>query len=566
MTDLLTLLGENIWLVAVACAELVAAAVLAAWAMRAPRRERRSLPVPGGAVGQMVKELNRNPDEVRLLIRRKDMLPVYAVGDMEALLGIRLEDLQGDVATLLPQLADPAAGRALWKSYAAWDGAQELTDELHMKNGEWVYVDVRRGESDTVDVATLRRSTTLHQQIEKYEKSLQKAEEASQSKTTFLSRMSHEIRTPMNGIIGMLTLAEGKLTPDSPAMQYLHKADELSDHLLSLINDILDMSRIEAGKVELEEKPFSLRALGQKLYDMFAKNLEARGIRYAVEYENLTADYVIGDELRISQVIINFLSNAVKFTSEGEIVVTLRQMMQRDGVVDLMFRVHDTGIGMEPEFISRIFRPFEQESIETGRKYGGTGLGMAITDQIVSLMGGEIVVESVPGKGSDFSVFLHLPLASEPMKLTETQAEGEQATDENVFRGRRVLMAEDNEVNAMIAVEILGEMGAEVDVADNGQKAVEAFAAHPQDYYDFILMDVQMPVMDGRTAARNIRALNRPDAATVLIFALSADAFVEDERLSREAGMNAHYAKPVNFVELQRNVGRFLREKERNRT
>lgn len=271
--------------------------------MRAPRWERRSLLVPGGAVGQMVKELNRNPDEVRLLIRRKDMLPVYAVGDMEALLGIRLEDLQGDVATLLPQLADPAAGRALWKSYAAWDGAQELTDELHMKNGEWVYVDVRRGESDTVDVATLRRSTTLHQQIEKFEKSLQKAEEASQSKTTFLSRMSHEIRTPMNGIIGMLTLAEGKLTPDSPAMQYLHKADELSDHLLSLINDILDMSRIEAGKVELEEKPFSLRALGQKLYDMFAKNLEARGISALVSMARAQAvlqerNYVVPEDVQ----------------------------------------------------------------------------------------------------------------------------------------------------------------------------------------------------------------------------------------------------------------------------
>lgn len=207
------------------------------------------------------------------------------------------------MATLLPQLADPAAGRALWKSYAAWDGAQELTDELHMKNGEWIYVDVRRGESDTVDVATLRRSTTLHQQIEKFEKSLQKAEEASQSKTTFLSRMSHEIRTPMNGIIGMLTLAEGKLTPDSPAMQYLHKADELSDHLLSLINDILDMSRIEAGKVELEEKPFSLRALGQKLYDMFAKNLEARGIRALVSMARAQAvlqerNYVVPEDVQ----------------------------------------------------------------------------------------------------------------------------------------------------------------------------------------------------------------------------------------------------------------------------
>lgn len=254
--------------------------------MRAPRWERRSLLVPGGAVGQMVKGAEPQPGRGA----PADTPQGYAAGlrgrDMEALLGIRLEDLQGDVATLLPQLTDPAAGRALWKSYAAWDGAQELTDELHMKNGEWVYVDVRRGESDTVDVATLRRSTTLHQQIEKFEKSLQKAEEASQSKTTFLSRMSHEIRTPMNGIIGMLTLAEGKLTPDSPAMQYLHKADELSDHLLSLINDILDMSRIEAGKVELEEKPFSLRALGQKLYDMFAKNLEARA-HHAAHHDRL---------------------------------------------------------------------------------------------------------------------------------------------------------------------------------------------------------------------------------------------------------------------------------------
>lgn len=565
MTNLLTLLGDNFVLVAVACVELVAAAVLAAQAMRGSRSEKHRMPLPGGAAGQLIKELNHNADEVELLIRRKDMLPLYAVGDIEGLLGVSLADLQNDIAVLLPQLADGAEGRTLWKSYTAWDGVQRLSDELHLRNGEWVYVDIRRGAGDDVDLVSMRRATALHQQIERYEDRLHDAEEASQSKTTFLSRMSHEIRTPMNGIIGMLTLAKSKLTPDNPAMQYLYKADELSDHLLSLINDILDMSRIEAGKVELEEKPFSLRELGQKLYDMFAKNLEARGIHYAVEYENLTADYVIGDELRISQVLINFLSNAVKFTSEGEIVVTLRQMMQRDDTVDLMFRVHDTGVGMESKFISRIFRPFEQESIETGRKYGGTGLGMAITDQLVRLMGGEIVVESTPGKGSDFSVYLHLPMAAKPMQLAETAAAEEEGS-ENAFCGCRVLMAEDNEVNAMIAVEIMGEMGAQVDVAENGQKAVEAFKAHPQNYYDFILMDVQMPVMDGRTAARTIRALDRPDAATVLIFALSADAFVEDERLSKEAGMNAHYAKPVNFVELQQNVGRFLHERERNRT
>lgn len=267
----------------------------------------------------------------------------------------------------------------------------------------------------------------------------------------------------MNGITGMLTLAERRLTPEHPAIQYLTKANELSGHLLSLINDILDMSRIEAGKVELEQAPFSLRALGGRLYDMFAKTLDANGIHYAVNFEEMTADWVIGDELRISQVIINFLSNAVKFTSQGEIIVTFRQIMLRDGKVDLMVRVHDTGIGMKAEFISRIFRPFEQEDTSTTRRFGGTGLGMAISDQLVKLMGGQIVVESLPESGSDFTVFLSLP------------------------------------------------------------------------------------VMDGRTAARTIRGLARPDAADIPIYALSADTCVEDERLSRENGMNGHLTKPIDF-------------------
>ena len=267
----------------------------------------------------------------------------------------------------------------------------------------------------------------------------------------------------MNGITGMLTLAERQLTPEHPAIQYLTKANELSGHLLSLINDILDMSRIEAGKVELEQAPFSLRALGGRLYDMFAKTLDANGIHYAANFEEMTADWVIGDELRISQVIINFLSNALKFTSQGEIIVTFRQMMLRDGKVDLMVRVHDTGIGMKAEFISRIFRPFEQEDTSTTRRFGGTGLGMAISDQLVKLMGGQIVVESLPESGSDFTVFLSLP------------------------------------------------------------------------------------VMGGRTAARTIRGLARPDAADIPIYALSADTCVEDERLSRENGMNRHLTKPIDF-------------------
>ena len=341
-------------------------------------------------------------------------------------------------------------------------------------------------------------------------------------------------------------------------MQYLEKVDELSDHLLSLINDILDMSRIEAGRVQLESKPFSLRQLADRLYDMFAKNLEARGVHYEVRFEDMTVDYVIGDELRISQAIINFLSNAVKFTSEGEIIVTFRQMMRSAGHVDLMVRVHDTGIGMAPEFINRIFRPFEQESIETTKRYGGTGLGMAITDHIVRLMGGEIVVESEPGKGSDFSVYLHLPEAEAPEQVKALSEDDAEEKMQDSFKGRHILLAEDNEINAMIAVEILQEMGAEVDVAENGEVAVERFSAQPAGHYDFILMDVQMPVMDGRTATRHIRALNREDAKTIPIFGLSADAFVEDERLSKESGMNSHFSKPVDFRRLQKEIGVFL--------
>lgn len=349
------------------------------------------------------------------------------------------------------------------------------------------------------DLFIIRRVTAEREKVVAYERWLHQAEEASQFKTSFLFRMSHEIRTPMNGITGMLTLAERQLTPEHPAMQYLTKANELSGYLLSLINDILDMSRIEAGKVELEQAPFSLRALGGRLYDMFAKTLDANGIHYAVNFEEMTADWVIGDELRISQVIINFLSNAVKFTSQGEIIVTFRQMMLRDGKVDLMVRVHDTGIGMKAEFISRIFRLFEQEDTSTTRRFGGTGLGMAISDQLVKLMGGQIVVESLPESGSDFTVFLSLPVMEAPA----------------------------------------GAAAAEAAPAET--------AAQPASYYDLILMDIQMPVMDGRTAARTIRGLARPDAADIPIYALSADTCAEDERLSRENGMNGHLTKPIDF-------------------
>ena len=561
ITDLLAALGEHLPLLLVGCAEILLAVYLIGKLLWG-KVQRKSSGKGRGAEAIFLQEWKRQSEEVCILLRRRDRMPVYTAGNLREVLGVTLTRLREDAASLLAGLDDETERKQRWKTYLDWDGAKPLVAEAAMQNGRWVRFIAHRSRNDNYDLIFGRDITREHQRLEDDKTKLMQVEEASQSKTTFLSRMSHEIRTPMNGIIGMLALAEGKMQKQDPAMQYLDKANELSAHLLSLINDILDMSRIEAGKVELENKPFSLRAMGDKLYDMFAKTLDARGIRYAVNFEGVTVDWLLGDELRLSQIMINFLSNAVKFTEQGEIVVTIRQMMLREGNVDLLLRVHDTGQGMDPNFVYRIFRPFEQESIETGKKYGGTGLGMAITDQLVHLMGGQILVESLPGKGSDFTVYLTLPQAEADEQASVTGRAEDQNQYEDAFRDCRILMAEDNDINAMIAVELLEGMGAKVDVAQNGQLALEAFQAKPEHYYDFILMDVQMPVLDGRAATRALRALDRSDATEIPIFALSADAFIEDERLSMESGMNGHYSKPIDFIALRRNVGAYLRRKE----
>ena len=500
LTELLTGLGRHYGLVLVGCAELIAALFLLGWRPR-ERRGRERLTAVSSVDRLMLSELYRQEEQVCLVLRRSDRMPLQAIGNLEGLLGVTLDRLRETMDALFSGLDRPVDGADFWRKYENWGGLRDLCREMKMSSGQWLRLTVRRTADGMEDLLIFRRITQERQRDEEYEARLRQAEEASQFKTSFLFRVSHEIRTPMNGITGMLTLIRSKLSPNHPAVQYVDRADELSELLLSLINDILDMSRIEAGKVELEAAPFSLRAFGSKLCDMFSKTLDAKDVRCDVRFDGMTADWVVGGELRIGQVVINFLSNAVKFTSQGEVTVTFRQMLLREGTLDLMLRVHDTGIGMDPEFINRIFRPFEQEDASTTRRFGGTGLGMAISDQLVRLMGGQIVVESMKGQGSDFSVILSLPVAD------EAQAAQAEAAPAPQKLSRRVLMAEDNEINAMITVEILGQKGVTLDVAENGQAAVERFSSQPPGTYAMILMDVQMPVMDGRAAARAIRAL-----------------------------------------------------------
>ena len=494
----------------------------------------------------------------QFLFRRKDQYPVYLTKAFTSQFRLSADQFRTDLNAFSDRLL-PEQGRKFWKQYQAWDGNGQYQAEISLLGTtSWYRLFVVRSKDGLYDLFRFADITRERANLDALTEKLKQEEESSRSKTAFLSKMSHEIRTPMNGIIGLLTLAHSQLRGHT-AEGYIDKAENLSAYLLSVLNDILDMSRIEAGKVELEQKVFDLESLAQKLKDLFQKNIEAKGVAFSVEMRDFDVRYVIGDELRLSQVLVNFLSNAQKFTSHGEIKVIFRQLMRDDNKISLLIRVHDTGIGMDAEFINRIFLPFEQESADTAKHHGGSGLGMAIADNLVRLMGGEIVVDSMPGKGSDFTVYLSLPVASEELVRAQSKENGFGNGAEFTYEGCHILMAEDNEINAEIAISILEEAGATVDLAENGQIVQDMFAAQPAGTYDLILMDIQMPLVDGRTAARQIRAMERPDAKTIPIFALSADAFVEDQRMSLESGMNGHFSKPIDFEKMRVEIGKILR-------
>ena len=386
---------------------------------------------------------------------------------------------------------------------------------------------------------------------------LQSAERASKAKTDFLANMSHDIRTPMNAIIGITTLMKNELHQPEKLAEHLDKLESSGQLLLGIINDILDMSRIESGKTTLSIEKMNLPQQISQLDGMIRQQAGQRCQNFTVS-THLQHENVLADPNRLNQVLMNILSNAVKYTPRGgHIRLEVEELPRNEHYARYRFIVQDDGIGMSEAYQKTLFDPFTREERSGTNRVQGTGLGMAITKSIVDLMGGSISVESATGKGTRFEVVLEFPIDAEADHAQQVQALPEETEETSPLSGMRFLCAEDNAINAEILEMLLESRGASCTICSNGQEIVDAFASVKPGEYDMILMDVQMPVMDGLEATRRIRNGENPLGRIIPILAMTANAFLEDMQKSREAGMDEHLSKPVDITALEQTVKRF---------
>ncbi|QQO08732.1 ATP-binding protein [Breznakiella homolactica] len=445
------------------------------------------------------------------------------------------------------------------------DGHREILDSVRTP--------IYDGSGSLIGLLGFARNVTIRVEMEEklrrtqldLEKAVNDANEANAHKGEFLARMSHEIRTPMNAIIGLTAIVQkklGELASREGAMDlvadHIDQIESSSQHLLGLLNDILDLSKIEAGRIELTDETVQLSQLAATVANIIRPRCEEKNIHFETTVPDFNPPAFRLDSLRLRQVLINLLGNAVKFTPEhGTIEFKLIKKEHRDGKLLVEFIVRDTGIGIAGEDVGKIFESFEQGGSDIARKHGGTGLGLAISKRILHMFGSEIIVESTPGKGSTFRFEIW---------LTETQEGLDEKTAEpsvsGKFPGARMLLVDDVEVNRLIVRSLLEDTGIQIDEAADGKEAVDMFAASAPGYYNVILMDVQMPRMDGYEATEAIRVLDRPDAGTVPVIALTANAFKEDIDRAASHGMNDHIAKPVELDALMKALSRFLRGSE----
>ena len=378
------------------------------------------------------------------------------------------------------------------------------------------------------------------------------AEKAAQVKSEFLARMSHEIRTPMNGVIGLTNLA---LDANPPANQreYLKKIQSSARILLGVINDILDFSKLESGRLQLEERTFSFSRLLHTTRDLFEAQASSKGLEFTIETSPDIPAYLKGDELRLSQVLLNLCGNAIKFTEKGGVTLRVTLLVESEDTVTLCFAVIDSGVGISEQQAAGLFQPFTQADTSTTRKYGGTGLGLVISKLLVEMMQGSIKVTSTLGLGSIFSFDAVLEKTSEVLDSEEQTDHGDQTN--HALEGKRALLAEDNEINQEIAVALLEALGMKTTVAGNGLEALEALENNE---FDVILMDIQMPVMDGLSATHTIREHSNETIRNIPIVAMTAHAMKEDREKSMNAGMSAHITKPIDQHELEQILRQVL--------
>ncbi len=382
------------------------------------------------------------------------------------------------------------------------------------------------------------------------------AERANHAKSTFLMRMSHDIRTPLNGILGMMDVSEQHPNDAAMQAQCRTKSREAAQVLLELVNEVLDMGKLESGEVMLEHVPFDLEEAAQSGYDLIERMAASRGIEVVRETTHVDCRRLMGSPVHVKRVFMNILSNAVKYNKDhGKIFLTLRSTPMKDGRARVQFTCRDTGIGMAKEFLARLFDPFTQEKSTARSQYGGTGLGMAIAKSLTEKMGGTIAVQSVQGEGTTFDVVIPFDIDATPAEETAVDAE-ETAS----VKGLKILLAEDNDLNLEIAKLLLEEAGATVVEARNGREAAEAFEKSAPFTFDAVLMDIMMPEMNGHEATRRIRAMNRPDAPLVPVIAMTANAFAEDRMAARAAGMTEHLAKPLDTRLVIRTIARCVAE------
>lgn len=417
-------------------------------------------------------------------------------------------------------------------------------------------------DDDSDDICALvvnRDKTAYHNKREEHKeilkRALYQAESANRAKKSFLTNISHDIRTPMNAIVGFTELAATHIDDTKLLKDYIDKIRIASDNMLNIINDVLDMSRIEGGKITLEESECNIAELAKGVYDVMQKKADEKQLYFYLYTSAINDRRVICDKVRLNQIMTNLISNAIKFTKSGGTVITRVSQIGKSGdKATYEIRVKDTGIGMSPEFIPHIFGEFDKERSATLSGAPGTGLGMTITKNIVDIMGGDIKVESKEGIGTEFIVtFSFVVLDNEGAGVYHSES-----SDKISFKREKVLIVEDNELNAEIAAEILRHANLSPEIAENGAVAVELLKKAEPGFYKAVLMDIQMPVMDGIEATRRIRAFVNPWSSNIPIIAMTANVYEEDREACMDAGMNAYIAKPINVPELMITLKKYI--------